>query len=324
MYQKQYVFEDQNLFHYVCGVSDKNILELEQLLKVEIIPRGNSLILRSNSNENIDNALYFLEQLDIYYRNREIEKFDLRYLFSLLRKNNFSNGSQNLKDTNAFTKARIFANYKGKEFYAKTLNQFSYIQSIQRNPITIGVGPAGTGKTFLSVITSVKMLLNGEIERLIITRPAVEAGENLGFLPGDFIQKVDPYLRPIYDALFDALGTEKTSQLIQLNKIEVAPLAYMRGRTLNDSLIILDEAQNCTLSQLKMFLTRIGKNSKMCICGDITQSDLKPGLSGLEKIISILKNIQEIQIVYFSKEDIVRNPIVEKVIHAFEEYENSQ
>lgn len=320
--QKQYVFENQKLFHLVCGISDQNILELEQLLNVEIIPRGNSFIIRASSIEKLEYAIHFFDQLNLYYKNREFEKFDLKYLFSFLSKNKTILDEKLFLQS--FTKEKIFVNYKGKEFYARTLNQFHYIQSIIHNPITIGVGPAGTGKTFLAVITSTKLLLNGEIERLVITRPAVEAGENLGFLPGDFIQKVDPYLRPIYDALFDALGTERTYQFIQQNKIEVAPIAYMRGRTLNDSIIILDEAQNCTLSQLKMFLTRIGRNSRMCICGDITQSDLKPGHSGLEKIIYILKDIKEIKTIYFSKEDIIRNPIVEKIIHAFDEYENQK
>jgi phosphate starvation-inducible PhoH-like protein len=210
-----------------------------------------------------------------------------------------------------------------KPIFAKTINQFNYIKSLLHYSITIATGPAGTGKTFLAVVVASKLLLKGEIERLIITRPAVEAGENLGFLPGDMVQKVDPYLRPIYDSLFESLGVEKTNQLIQLNKIEVAPLAYMRGRTLNDSMIILDEAQNCTLSQLKMFLTRIGRNSRMCISGDITQTDLKPGQSGLSKLLKILKPIEEVNIIEFNKNDIVRNPIVEKIIHAFEDYEKN-
>lgn len=320
-YQKQYVFENQELFHLVCGISDQNLVELEELLNVEIIPRGNSLILRANSERDLQHALDFLQQINFYYQNRELEKFDLHYFFSMMNLEE-NHKMQSFQEMNLAMKEKIFVNYKGKEIYARTINQYQYIQSILQNSVTIGVGPAGTGKTFLAVITSTKMLLNGEIDRLIITRPAVEAGENLGFLPGDFIQKVDPYLRPIYDALFYALGTEKAYQFMQMNKIEVAPLAYMRGRTLSDSMIILDEAQNCTLPQLKMFLTRIGKNSKMCISGDLTQTDLKPGQSGLEAVLTILKDIKEIKIIRFTKQDIIRNPVVEKIIHAFEEYEN--
>ncbi len=321
-YQKQYVFENQELFHLICGISDQNILELEKLLNVEIIPRGNSLILRSSSIKDLENALTFFNEINLHYRDRILEKFDLHYFFSFFH-SDIDHKVNKIHEMN-FVVEKIFVNYKGKEIYARTINQYQYVQSINQNAVTIGIGPAGTGKTFLAVITSIKMLLNGDIDRLIITRPAVEAGENLGFLPGDLIQKVDPYLRPIYDALFYALGSEKTYQFIQMNKIEVAPLAYMRGRTLNDSIIILDEAQNCTLSQLKMFLTRIGRNSKMCISGDLTQTDLKPGQSGLQTILTILKDIEEIKIIYFTKQDIIRNPVVEKIIHAFEEYENQK
>ncbi|GIX41163.1 MAG: phosphate starvation-inducible protein [Leptospiraceae bacterium] len=322
--QRQYVFENQRLFHFICGIADQNILELEKILEVELIPRGNSFIIRSNQQDKINNAIFFFNKLCEYYKNRELETFDAKYLYQILNKENHIKDDSlktdlSLKDF--MEQDRFFVTYRGKPIFAKTINQFNYIKSLLNYPITIAIGPAGTGKTFLGVVVASKLLLKGEIERIIITRPAVEAGESLGFLPGDMVQKVDPYLRPIYDSLYESLGVEKTNQLIQLNKIEVAPLAYMRGRTLNDSMIILDEAQNCTLSQLKMFLTRIGKNSRMCISGDITQSDLKPGKSGLSKLLEIVKNIEEVKFIEFQKEDIVRNPIVEKIIHAFEEYE---
>lgn len=312
--QKQFVFENERLFYFICGIADQNILELEKFLDVELIPRGNSFIIRSDNIEKINNSIEFFQSLCIYFNNREIEPFDLKYLFENFKK---------ISDDNIYEVDKIFTTIKGKPIYAKTIHQKNYISSILKYPITIAIGPAGTGKTYLSVVVASKLLLKGEIDRLIITRPAVEAGENLGFLPGDLVQKVDPYLRPIYDSLYEILGVEKTNQFIQLNKIEVAPIAYMRGRTLNDSMIILDEAQNCTLTQLKMILTRLGRNSKMCISGDVTQSDLKPGKSGLIKLIHILKDIKEISFIQFDKQDIVRNPIVEKIIHAFDKYENN-
>jgi phosphate starvation-inducible PhoH-like protein len=325
--QKQYVFENHRLFHFICGIADQNILELEKILEVQLIPRGNSFIIRSKSTSHIDNAIDFFNKLCKYYQDRELEAFDAKYLYKILQKEVaeedllIKQNNINVKDF--IEQEKFFINYRGKPIFAKTINQFNYIKSLLNNPITIAIGPAGTGKTFLGVVVGCKLLLKGDIDRIIITRPAVEAGESLGFLPGDMVQKVDPYLRPIYDSLYESLGVEKTNQLIQLNKIEVAPLAYMRGRTLNDSMIILDEAQNCTLSQLKMFLTRIGRNSRMCISGDITQTDLKPGKSGLSKLIDIIKEIDEVSFIEFQKEDIVRNPIVEKIIHAFEKYEKS-
>ena len=187
-----------------------------------------------------------------------------------------------------------------------------------KNLITFGVGPAGTGKTFLSIAVACRMLQSGEIDRLVLTRPAVEAGESLGFLPGDLTQKVDPYLRPIYDALHECIGFERVQVLISLNKIEIAPIAFMRGRTLNNSFIILDEAQNCTVSQLKMFLTRIGKNSRMSLSGDVTQIDLERGRSGLEKVLSIMKDTPQIGIMFLEKEDITRHPLVSVIVDKFE------
>ncbi len=326
-HQKQYVFENIKLFHFICGATDQNILELEKLLNVEIIPRGNSFIIRSEDLEKIQHAIEFFNRITNYYRNREIEVFDLKYFTKILNQNlntESIDSFSNYDFKNFLEQEKLFVTHRGKPIFAKTLNQLQYIKSLFQNPITIATGPAGTGKTFLAVVVASKLLLKGDIERIIITRPAVEAGESLGFLPGDMVQKIDPYLRPIYDSLYEILGVEKTNQLIQFNKIEVAPLAYMRGRTLNDSMMILDEAQNCTLLQLKMFLTRIGRNARICISGDITQSDLKPGQSGLYKLTQIVSNIKEIQIMNFTKDDIVRNPIVEKIIHAFEQYEQQE
>ena len=186
------------------------------------------------------------------------------------------------------------------------------------NMISFAIGPAGTGKTFLAVAVACRLLQAGEIERIVLTRPAVEAGESLGFLPGDLIQKVDPYLRPIYDALYECIGYEKTQELLSINKIEIAPIAFMRGRTLAHSFIILDEAQNCTNAQLKMFLTRLGKNSRMSVSGDVTQVDLTQANSGLAKIVGLFKKTPQIGVVEFQKEDISRHPLVEVIVKKFE------
>ena len=214
---------------------------------------------------------------------------------------------------------------KGKPVKPKTLGQEKYVQAIRDNTIVIGVGPAGTGKTYLAVAMAVSAFRAKEVNRIILTRPAVEAGEKLGFLPGDLQQKVDPYLRPLYDALFDMLGAENFQRYQEKGNIEVAPLAYMRGRTLDDSFIILDEAQNTTTEQMKMFLTRLGFNSKMVVTGDITQIDLPDGKrSGLVEITKILKNIEDIKTVKFSEKDVVRHKLVQDIIKAYEKYEEAK
>jgi phosphate starvation-inducible PhoH-like protein len=213
---------------------------------------------------------------------------------------------------------KIFTTFRGKPIYPRTARQADFISSILRNPITISQGPAGTGKTFLSIVAACRMLSAGLVERLVLTRPAVEAGESLGFLPGDMVQKVDPYLRPIYDALYECLGTDRANEFIASRKVEIAPLAFMRGRTLGHSFVVLDEAQNCTLLQLKMFLTRMGRESRMCVSGDISQIDLPPGRSGLGRTIEILENVEGVGFVEFGREDIVRSAMVQRIVDAFE------
>jgi phosphate starvation-inducible protein PhoH and related proteins len=209
---------------------------------------------------------------------------------------------------------------KGKSIKVKTIGQRYYIQAIKKQDLVFGIGPAGTGKTYLAVVMAINALKNGHVKRIILTRPAVEAGESLGFLPGDLKEKVDPYLRPLYDALHDLLGMEQTQRMIERGTIEIAPLAYMRGRTLEDAFVILDEAQNTTEAQMKMFLTRLGFGSKMVITGDRTQIDLPKGMkSGLVRVEEILKNVKGLSFVYFEQSDVVRHPLVAKIITAYEQ-----
>jgi len=218
---------------------------------------------------------------------------------------------------------RILVNTHGKSIYPKTFNQVKYLDAIEENPLTFGVGPAGTGKTYLAVAVAVKELKKGEVKKIILTRPVVEAGESLGFLPGDLKEKVDPYLIPLYDALYEMLGLESTQTLIEKGIIEIAPLAYMRGRTLENAFIILDEAQNTTTSQMKMFLTRLGFGSKMIVTGDPSQVDLKHNVrSGLREALSILRNIEDIKIIEFERLDVVRHPLVQNILERYEASEN--
>ena len=307
---QNFSFQNEGLYKKVCGVRDIHLKDLEQFLKIEIIPRGNSLIF-TGDEESVNYAIQFFQHLEENFKNRpdkeDFDTFDIHYFIRSKEEKIPWNPTE-----------KILTNYKGKPIFPKTSNQQKFVESLIKNLISIAVGPAGTGKTFLSIAVACRMLQNGEIERLVLTRPAVEAGESLGFLPGDMVQKVDPYLRPIYDSLNDCLGNEKVQVLISLNKIEIAPIAFMRGRTLSNSFIILDEAQNCTPMQLKMFLTRLGKNSRMAISGDITQIDLANGKSGFEKVSIALKNIPEIGIIHLEKEDITRHPLIETIVNRLE------
>jgi len=241
-----------------------------------------------------------------------INEQSLRYVFAMVEENT-------LAEAVKLTDGGICVTATGKVVRAKTLGQKKYVDAIAKNTIVMGVGPAGTGKTYLAVAMAVKAFKNHEITRIILTRPAVEAGEKLGFLPGDLQNKVDPYLRPLYDALFDMMGAESFAKYMEKGSIEVAPLAYMRGRTLDDAFIILDEAQNTTREQIKMFLTRLGFNSKMVITGDVTQIDLPDAKkSGLVDAMNILKNIEDIATVRFSEKDVVRHKLVQDIIRAYE------
>lgn len=344
--QEVFTFESSDLFHNLCGIQDRRVPELESMLDVELIPRGLSFLIRSPARPRVDRAIRFFEKLIEFQGGRSLDSFDMQYLHHLYQTTDAdqplipfqeSEDQPPLTDDDPsvetpaqeevhqfMSREKVFTTIRGKPLYAKTINQSRYIDSLIRTPVTITLGPAGTGKTFLAVVVACRLLATGEIERIILTRPAVEAGESLGFLPGDMLQKVDPYLRPIYDALYECLGMEKVTAMIQAGRIEIAPLAFMRGRTLNDAFIVLDEAQNCTLAQLKMFLTRLGRNARMAVGGDVTQIDLRPGKSGLLRAARILKGTDGVQIVRFGNEDIIRNPVVERILRAFDRHEDQE
>lgn len=318
--QENYTFQDSDLFQKIFGIGDARLRLAEEFLNVKIIPRGLSLIFQGNT-EDIVKARNFFTQLEEELSTRpDTDTMDSDDFNEILDKKFDSiNDSLDSNTSNNWTpKNKIFINYKGRPIFPRSFNQEKYIDSLKSNFISFALGPAGTGKTFLSIAVACRMMQAGEIDRLILTRPAVEAGESLGFLPGDLAEKVNPYLRPIYDALHECIGLEKTQEFITLGKIEIAPIAFMRGRTLSNSFIILDEAQNCTLPQLKMFLTRFGKNSRMSISGDITQIDLDHGRSGLEKVANLLQNSRGIDFVYFTDKDITRHPIVSIIVKKFE------
>jgi phosphate starvation-inducible PhoH-like protein len=315
MVETRFEIDDSSVFRRICGHQDRNLKRIEELAQISIIPRGNTLILKV-LKENIgaiERLFHFLtDYIALKEDSYEFTDFDLKYLISSIL-----NGSAITPED--LNRLKIALPDSGKSILPKTMNQASYINSIFSRPITFASGPAGTGKTYLAVVLALKFFLTGKSERIILTRPAVEAGESLGYLPGDLIQKVNPYLRPLYDALFDLQPFEKVSKLIEKGSIEIAPLAYMRGRTLNNCFIILDEAQNTTSSQMKMFLTRLGNNSKMVISGDDTQIDLeKPKKSGLIHAKRILHDVADIGFIHFTKADISRHPIVEKIVAAYE------
>ena len=298
----------------VFGSFDENIRRIEDALGVNIINRGNELKIMGDA-ETVDKAARTLEGLmTIAARGEVIDEQRVRYLLTLVQEGNDDQVNRIAKDV-------VCISAKGKPIKAKTVGQQNYMKAIQKNTITIGVGPAGTGKTYLAVAAAVAAFRERQVNRIILTRPAVEAGERLGFLPGDLQNKVDPYLRPLYDALFDMLGAETFQKYQERGSIEVAPLAYMRGRTLDDSFIILDEAQNTTREQMKMFLTRMGFNSKMVITGDITQIDLPADkTSGLKEAVRVLKNVEGIGICELNNQDVVRHVMVQRIIKAYDDY----
>ena len=296
----------------LLGMSDKNLKLIEEELKVQLITRGESIRI-VGEEENVLEANKLMEQLLAVIRKGI--NINLRDVSSAIEMS--LNGT--IEYFSGLYDEEIARNVKGKAIRAKTIGQREYIQGIRHSDLTFGIGPAGTGKTYLAVVMATQALKNAHVKKIILTRPAVEAGESLGFLPGDLKEKVDPYLRPLYDALHDVLGAEQTDRLMERGTIEIAPLAYMRGRTLDDAFIILDEAQNTTKAQMKMFLTRLGFGSKMVITGDKTQIDLPRGAeSGLIVTEKILQKVSGIHFQYLEQGDIVRHPLVAKIIQAYE------
>ncbi|MBQ7769311.1 MAG: PhoH family protein [Oscillospiraceae bacterium] len=296
----------------VFGSFDENIKRIEDALDVKIINRGTDLRV-SGDAEAVDKAARALEGLlALAAKGEIIDEQRVRYLITLVKEGNDDYVTQMAKDVVCITA-------KGKPIKAKTVGQQKYMKAIAKNTVTLGVGPAGTGKTYLAVAAAVAAFRERTVNRIILTRPAVEAGERLGFLPGDLQNKVDPYLRPLYDALYEMLGPETFQKYQERGSIEVAPLAYMRGRTLDDSFIILDEAQNTTKEQMKMFLTRLGFGSKIVITGDVTQIDLPSDkTSGLKDALRVLEGVQDIAICRLTAADVVRHSLVQKIIDAYE------
>ncbi len=301
------------------GSFDENIKLIEQHYRVDITNRGSDIRI-SGDVEAVDKAVRAMNGLlQLINRGEQPGEQNVRYVMMLVDEGS----DRDLPQLSSSDSIAVTA--KGSPVKPKTLGQKKYVEAIRQNTVTVGVGPAGTGKTYLAVAMAVKAFRAKEVNRIILTRPAVEAGEKLGFLPGDLQSKVDPYLRPLYDALFEMLGAETYQKYLERGNIEIAPLAYMRGRTLDDSFIILDEAQNTTPEQMKMFLTRLGFNSKMVVTGDVTQIDLPDGRkSGLKEILKILKNVEDIAICEFSQKDVVRHQLVQRIIEAYERFEKTK
>ncbi len=299
------------------GTFDENAKVIEKETGASIISRNHHIVIRGRQ-EDAELARVVVDKLLSMARRKEkIDISRIRYAVELAREGNADTIEEIMADVIAITS-------RGRQVKSRTIGQKRYVRAMKENTLTFAIGPAGTGKTYLAMAMAVVALKNKEVERIILTRPAVEAGESLGFLPGDLQTKVDPYLRPLYDALYDFLGGEMFQRLSERGVIEVAPLAYMRGRTLSDAFIVLDEAQNCTEEQMKMFLTRFGENSRIVITGDITQIDLpKEKRSGLVQCISILEGIEGIYIMYLTAKDVVRHELVQRIVRAYERFEKT-
>lgn len=299
----------------ILGPNNSFLKAIEEKYKIEIIFKQGEVYISNDDIEFKDNLIQLFSLLElIYEKNIDINFSDLTCILNYINKMDIDELSDLYLDRKI-----LYTTSSGRSIYPKTLNQKIYIKSLEENDIVFGVGPAGTGKTFLAVLFALRQLKLGNAKKIVLVRPVVEAGEKLGFLPGDLKDKIDPYLIPLYDGLYECLGKENVDRLIEKGTIEVAPLAYMRGRTLENSVIILDEAQNSTLSQMKMFLTRLGFNSKMIVTGDITQIDLpNKNFSGLVEAVSLLKNIDGIKIVKFKKDDVMRHPLVFKIIERYD------
>jgi phosphate starvation-inducible PhoH-like protein len=314
-------FDDNSLIPYLFGEHNNHLRHLEKALSLDIVSRGNTVAVQGLPN-NVDLAQEILEMLwEKISRKQEVttNEIDAALRFMKQSKESNSNSSDNtvLYDENAGIKT-----FKNKLISPRSPNQQKYIKAIRNNDMVFGIGPAGTGKTYLAVAAAVAMYKEGLIERMVFCRPAVEAGEQLGFLPGDMLEKIDPYLRPIYDALHDMMPSEEIPKKIERGDIEIAPLAFMRGRTLKNAFVVLDEAQNTTSMQMKMFLTRMGEGTRMVVTGDPSQIDLPPGTqSGLKEAMSILSHIEEVPFIHFDAKDVVRHKLVTKIIEAYDKHD---
>ena len=315
--QKQQTLSVDSMDQYIqlFGVGDENVRILEDETGAMIALRGDELSL-TGEEEAVDLAAMVIGKLlGMIARKEPIDRSRIRYAVELAREGNVEEIEEIMQDTIAVT-------YRGKRIKCRTLGQKRYVEMMRKNLLTFAVGPAGTGKTYLAMAMAVVALKNKEVERIILTRPAVEAGEKLGFLPGDLAQKVDPYLRPLYDAMYDLMGAEAYQRLAERGTVEVAPLAYMRGRTLSDSFVILDEAQNTTREQMKMFLTRMGFGTRMVVTGDVTQIDLPQGKrSGLKEAVEVLSGVEGIGIATLDHRDVVRHELVQTIVKAYEKHE---
>ena len=315
--EKTIEFNKQEEALAILGYNDEYLKILSDSFDSKIISRGDKVVVRGNNNEVLSIEKVLMELLNLYRNTGELTSHDVKYCIELIKK-----GEQEL--LNKVFNNVVLVTAKGKQVKPKTVGQSIYLEAIKKNYITFGIGPAGTGKTYLAVVMAVIALKNKEVEKIILTRPAVEAGERLGFLPGDLQEKVDPYLRPLYDALYDILGVETFQKFMAKNIIEVAPLAYMRGRTLEKSFVILDEAQNTTTQQMKMFLTRLGFGSKMVITGDLSQTDLPQGtISGLAEAKYVLHQVEGIKTIMFDDADVIRHEVVARIIRAYQQYDNN-
>ncbi len=307
--------DSANEVQALFGPNDRHLSRLEEAYNISLVTRGQDIIVQAEEEKANQIEDIMVTLLQLIRKGIRIHERDVIYAAQLAKENM-------LGEMNELYDDKITVTAKGKPILAKTLGQRHYVSSIRKNDVVFGIGPAGTGKTYLAVVLAVHALKEGHVQRIVLTRPAVEAGESLGFLPGDLKEKVDPYLRPLYDALHDVFGTEHTARLIERGTIEIAPLAYMRGRTLDDAFVILDEAQNTTPEQIKMFLTRLGFDSKMVITGDLTQVDLPAGKkSGLKTALQTLKKVDGISVIYLQSTDVVRHSLVQKIIDAYDNEE---
>ena len=298
----------------LVGIQDRNLLVFKQYLGINVSLMGSEIVTDASHSQIPLLETIFAVLIELAEHQVQLTERDVMYIIKLAEKNELEGVFELYRN-----RKKILINDQGKSIYPKTFNQKNYVDCMTNYDLVFGVGPAGTGKTFLAVAQAVADLKNNKVKKLILTRPVVEAGENLGFLPGDLKDKVDPYLVPLYDALYEMLGTETTNSLLEKGIIEIAPLAYMRGRTLENAFVILDEAQNTTKIQMKMFLTRLGFASKMVITGDPSQSDLPKGIpSGLNQALTILKDMEDIKIITFDKLDVVRNPLVQRILERYE------